>query len=83
MSKYDPLRAFLEQQDKPYIRLSFRDIERIIGSKLPASAYTHRAWWANDRTHTHARNGWLAAGYRVGYVDLEKRVAEFIKEGGL
>lgn len=81
VSKYDPLRAFLEQQNKPCIRLSFRDIEGIIGSKLPASAYTYRAWWANDHTHTHARNGWLAAGYKVRYVDLEGGVVEFVKEG--
>ena len=81
MSKYDLLRIFLERQDKPYVRLSFRDIERIIGSRLPASAYVHRAWWANDRTHTHARNGWIAAGYRVKYVDMDKEVVEFIKEG--
>jgi len=80
VSKYDPLRIFLERQDKPYVRLSFMDVERIIGSKLPASAYTYRAWWANDRTHTHARNGWLAAGYKVRYVDLEKMIVEFIKE---
>jgi len=81
VSKYDSLRVFLEQQSKPHIRLSFKDIERIIGSKLPKSAYTYRAWWANDRTHTHALNGWLAAGYKVKYVDLEREVVEFIKEG--
>jgi len=81
VSKYDPLRIFLEQQNKPYIRLSFKDVERIIGSKLPASAYIHRAWWANDRTHTHARNGWLAAGYKVRYVNLKKGIVEFIRKG--
>ncbi len=81
MSKYDPLRVFLEQQNKPYIRLSFRDVERIVGSRLPRSAYTYRAWWANDRIHTQALNGWLAAGYRVGYVDLKREIVEFVKEG--
>ncbi len=80
MSKYEPLRIFLERQGKPRIRLSFKEVEEIIGSKLPHSAYTHRAWWANDNYHTHARNGWLAAGYEVKHVDLDNKVVEFIKK---
>ena len=80
MSKYSPLKEFLKQRNRRSVRLSFEDIERIIGFKLPTSAYIYRAWWANDSTHTHARNGWLAAGYRVRFVDLKERVVEFVRE---
>lgn len=81
MGKYDPLGEFLKQQNKPYIKLSFKDIEEIIESRLPKSAYTYRAWWANDNTHIQARNGWLTVGYRVRYVDLERGVVEFVRRG--
>jgi hypothetical protein len=39
MSKYDPLRRFLATppEDHREVRLSFRDLERIVGS-LPLSA---------------------------------------------
>jgi hypothetical protein len=56
--------------------LAFAEIERIIGRRLPASAARHRAWWANDRTHSHAL-GWLEAGFRVSAVDLTARLVSF------
>jgi hypothetical protein len=79
LSIYNPLRRFLETRNKPRISLSFRELERILGFKLPHSAYAHRAWWANDHTHTHARNGWLAAGYMVDYVSLDEKTVVFVK----
>ena len=36
-------------------------------SNKPAAT---QAWWSNERTHTHARYGWLAAGWRVTGVNM-------------
>ena len=74
MAKYDPLQEYLERipPDVHEIRLSFHDIERILGDALPASAHDWPAWWANQTrldTRPHAR-AWLLAGWRVDEVDL-------------
>ena len=46
MSKYKPFETYLKGLP-PEIRditISFEEIERIIGGKLPASAYRYSAW---------------------------------------
>jgi len=81
MSKYDPLRGFLESipPDVEKRSLSFSRIESIIGAALPASARKHRAWWSNPtsrRDHPHAQ-AWLAAGWKVDTVDQEHEWVRF------
>lgn len=50
--------------------MTFGEIEQVIGSKLPPSAYRHRPWWANEAAnHVHAK-AWLSAGYRTEQVDM-------------
>ena len=79
MGKYSPLGKFLKASGRERIEMPFKDIERILGSTLPHSARVHRAWWANHAGHIQARDGWLAAGYRVEHVDLEGRVVCFVR----
>ncbi len=81
MSKYTLLKYHLLMSGKPYVILTFKQIEEILGYSLPNSAYVHRAWWGNDLRHTQASNGWLAAGYRVKHVDLEHHTVTFVKGG--
>ncbi len=78
-SRYDPLRWYLAERSDPVIRLSFAEIERILGVTLPASARQHRAWWANEQagSHVHARS-WLDAGRRTANVDLNAATADFV-----
>lgn len=77
MPKYSPLGDFLSQCEDDLIELSFKEIEDILGSSLPDSAREHREWWGNDRSHTQARNGWLAAGWEVSHVDLQRKIVVF------
>jgi hypothetical protein len=72
MSKYEPLRHFLEGQELQQIRVSFSDVERILGFKLPASK-NHRAWWSNNPSNNVMTKAWLAAGYETEQVDIEGR----------
>ena len=72
MRKYGAITRYLKASKKDRIRLTFKEIEKIIGDKLPPSAKTHRSWWANTKQHVQSAKGWLAAGYIVAYVDLEK-----------
>jgi len=77
MSKYEPLPQFLASVGGAAHRMSFTEIERILGFKLPKSAYQHEAWWSNNATgHSHAR-AWLKFGWRTEAVDLTARKVTF------
>lgn len=77
MSKYEPLPQFLKSVGGTVHRMSFSDIERILGFKLPKSAYAHEAWWSNNATgHSHART-WMEFGWRTESVDLKSRKVVF------
>ena len=78
-SKYALLRDYLLASSKDRVKLSFDEIEEIIGASLPNSARMYRSWWANDEHHTQARNGWMAAGYLVSDVDLERETVLFVR----
>jgi len=72
MNKYAPLHRYLPRaQSGSELRMSFAEIERILGEPLPASAHNHRAWWSNQRTgpRPHAE-AWMAAGWQVSAVNL-------------
>lgn len=83
MAKYDPLFDHLSRRAEPVLRLSFADIERIMGDALPASARRYPAWWANERKgrHLHARS-WLDAGYETRCLDLNGAIVEFVRSPG-
>src|SRR5262245_59841707 len=53
--------------------MSFADIERIIGSKLPPSARKHRPWWSNNATNSVMTKVWLDAGFASEQVDMTAR----------
>lgn len=76
-SRYAPLADWLMSQpgSKDRVQLTLDEMEAIIGGSLPASAYQHRAFWANDSVgHVHSQL-WLDAGWRATYVNLtEKRI---------
>lgn len=77
MSKYEALPQFLAQKHTVVRRMSFREIENVLGFKLPKSAYEHEAWWSNNATgHSHAR-AWLKFGWRTEAVDLTGRKVTF------
>jgi hypothetical protein len=79
-SRYDPLRTYLAERNDPVIRLSFVEIEQIIGGPLPESARRHRPWWANDQSgsHVHA-SSWMGAARRSANVDLNAGTVDFVR----
>lgn len=77
--KYEGLKSFLASQGQPRIQLSFAEVARRAGVKLPASAYEHPAWWANDsKSHVQAK-AWLEAGYKTENLDLSAQRVEFVR----
>jgi hypothetical protein len=80
MSKYEPLPQFLASVGGTAHRMSFGEIERVLGFKLPKSAYRHEAWWSNNATgHSHAQ-AWLQLGWRTEAVDLAGRKVTFQRD---
>ena len=82
-SRYAPLAIWLQSQpsSRDRARLTFEDIEGIIGEVLPPSAHQHRAWWANDTSHVHAKQ-WLDSGWRVAQVSAAEQRVVFARIAG-
>ena len=70
--KYEPLTEHLRRisAERSEVQLTFKDIEEIIGAKLPPSSWTHREWWGNQKeTSTRPQaHAWLSAGFEVDFV---------------
>lgn len=81
MSKYEPLGQFLAGSKNAVVELTFAEIERIIGAKLPTSAYEYPAFWSNNPTgHVNAR-AWVDAGFESEQVDIHHRRVVFRRVG--
>ena len=76
---YTALRSHLGQVSGDRVDLSFSQIETILRRELPASARNHRAWWANDTSHSHAL-AWLDPGWKVDQVNLTAERVTFRKD---
>lgn len=77
MSKYEPLPHFLTSRRADRVQLGFGEIEKVLGFKLPKSAYEYEAWWSNNAEgHSHARV-WLEAGWHTENVDIAERRVTF------
>ena len=78
MSKYDPLTRYLKNSEDEIIRLTFDEIEDILGCPLSVSAKTYRAMWANSSSHLS--KFWRDINWKVNHVNYEgEKYVEFIK----
>jgi hypothetical protein len=71
MSKYEALGRFLRDQRMNEIPMTFADIERITGTKLPPSARKHRPWWSNNPRNSVMTQVWLDAGFQTEQVNMD------------
>lgn len=78
MTKYFPIGEFLITSGRLEVKLSFMEIEKILGFKLPYSAYTYAAWWANGG-HPQAES-WLSAGFFTKELDILNGTVLFCKK---
>jgi hypothetical protein len=75
-AKYQPLREYLAaRQNTPRVQVTFAEIEALIGTSLPDSAFKYREWWSNqsDTSNRSQAAAWLNAGFRVESVDQSRR----------
>jgi len=78
MEKYSPLEKHLNSIQFDNWRVSFVELEKILGFNLPASARKYAGWWSNQKTGSRAHH-WIAAGYITSELDLENEKVTFAK----
>lgn len=77
-AKYRPLAEYLVKTDSTRVALTYGQIEKILGFKLPDTARNFKAsYWANTKTHSYA-SSWLDIGYKAR-VDINKDIVTFVK----
>lgn len=72
LSKYDALGDFLQKQKVEAIPMTFLEIERVIGTRLPASK-RYPAWWSNYPLNNVMTKIWLEAGFYTEQVDVARQ----------
>ncbi len=77
MGKYELLGTFLRGQRMQEVPLTFTEIEKITGVKLPPKAQHHRAWWSNNASNNVMTKVWLDAGFESTKVDMSARKLVF------
>lgn len=76
--KYRALAEHLLAQSGRSLKMTFQEVEAVLGLALPPSA-RHRAWWANTDSHTHAK-AWLSVGWKTARADLDTQSVEFHRQ---
>lgn len=81
INRYSKLEQYLSgiNSKEVSIDMKFKEIESILAHKLPKSAFVHRAWWANDSTHSQGI-AWMNAKWRVESVDFRNEIVRFVRE---
>src|SRR6266480_777464 len=77
MGKYSRLGEFLRTQRSREVPMTFSEIERVIGGKLPPSSPQYPAWWSNNPSNNVMTKEWLNAGFRTEQVDVKSRKVVF------
>ena len=79
--KYRPLYEALRASRGDRRRLTFAQLEKIIGASLPRSAFQYREWWANEQERPSGRHpqarAWMLAGWQVETVALASEEVVF------
>jgi len=80
--KYTPLEDYLRAlpSNRKEARLSFDQIEEILKSKLPSSAYEDQRWWEHETEGNHInRRAWAKAGWKVESVETGKKRVKLVR----
>lgn len=80
-NKYEALTSYLRFRAAftDTVKLSFAQIDGIIGDNLPLTAYRSTEWWENSPSNVHAK-AWVNAGWKVEEVNLKEAYVVFKKE---
>lgn len=80
--KYIPLENYLCDLPKSQreVTLSFLQIEGILKSKLPSSAYEDRRWWDHETEGNHVnKRAWSNAGWKIMGLDVNEKWVKLVR----
>ena len=80
--KYAPLENYLRNlpDSRTAISLSFQQIEQILNTPLPASAYEDQRWWEHETEGNHiTKRAWANAGWKIESLDVNKKRVKLIR----
>lgn len=79
---YAPLSEYLAKLPSltAEVTLTFTEVEKIVGRRLPDSARDHRQWWENQKNGSRAYH-WQDAGFKTGPVDMSREIVRFYRDG--
>lgn len=77
--KYRPLWAHLVDSEEHHLKMSFAEIEQILGFPLPASSRKHLPHWHGYQGSAVAR-AIRDAGWRARHVNLTGETVEFVRD---
>jgi hypothetical protein len=80
--KYTPLENYLRDlpDSQSEVSLSFQQIESILNSKLPSSAYEDRRWWDHETEGNHLKTrAWANAGWKIASLDVKQKRVKLIR----
>ena len=78
--KYTPLEQYLQglPVNKKEASFSFAQIESILKSALPASAYEDERWWRHATEGNHrSRRAWVQAGWQIASLKVGAQQVKF------
>ena len=82
VGKYIPLENYLRDlpERQKGVTLRFEEIEGILNSKLPSSAYEDRRWWDHETEGNHvSARAWSNAGWKIGSLDVKEKRVKFVR----
>jgi hypothetical protein len=80
--KYISLENYLRELPKSQreVTLRFEQIEKILKSKLPSSAYEDRRWWDHEKEGNHInQRAWASAGWQVESLDVSQQWMKLVR----
>jgi hypothetical protein len=83
-NKYAPLENYLRAlpESQREVSLRFEEIERILKSTLPSSAYEDRRWWDHETEGNHVnKRSWSNAGWKIESLDVSKKRVKLVRVG--
>jgi hypothetical protein len=81
--KYAPLENYLHNlpENQREVMLRFEQIEKILNSKLPSSAYEDRRWWDKEKEANHVtERAWSSAGWKIADVNTDEKWVKLIRK---
>jgi hypothetical protein len=81
-NKYFPLEQYLRglPGNQKEVTLSFEQIESLLHSRLPSSAYGYPQWWEHETEGNHVnRRAWTNAGWKIETLDLDQKSVKLVR----